>query len=144
MQVAHALGGVARGAFGGLGGLRGGVIDDDRVWREAGAERGDDFLDRGIVLQDEVHAVGIAHGVGGSGRDDGTEARERVGLARGAVPDSDGVAARAGGFNKGGAEEAGAEECDAGHWELSADGSAFDARAAREGHSQLNAGGAIL
>jgi hypothetical protein len=53
-----------RRPFGGARRLRGGVIDDRRLGREPGAERGDHLVDHGVVAEHEVHARGAADGVG--------------------------------------------------------------------------------
>ena len=64
MDVAHTLSAEPSGAFGGEGGLRRGVIDDDCRGAEPRAKRGDHVVDDGVVLENQVHAARSAHRVG--------------------------------------------------------------------------------
>jgi hypothetical protein len=110
VQVPHPLGVEPPGALGSQRRLGRGVVHDDRVGRERGAERRDHLLDHGIVPEHQVDALDAPNRVGRRRGHPDAESLERLGLLPGAVPRHDPVTPPRRGLRQGAAEETGAKK----------------------------------
>ncbi len=91
------------------------VVDDDCVRCQSRSQRRNHLVDDGIVLQHEMDAGRVAHGVGRRVGNACTERFERTCLVCGSIPNCHVVATLHRGFGQRAAQETGPKKCDVGH-----------------------------
>jgi len=88
------------------------VIEDERSSGEAGCGGGEHGVDRGIIGDHDVRAVGAAHGLSGTSDRRRADLREGLRLIGRAIPYTDGLASLAERTREPGAQKTGAENRD--------------------------------